>query len=135
MIKVLAIIFLVMLGLFVIIASIRQRRLVFSKGIFFLSIIAIAAIVISGLMAPKDSNATQQISKIEKKAPPVTEAPYVLQTSSRAYYIASYKDEKDYLVMTVYYYYDKNKWEKSDIPLMLDKKITPYKISQRQIGG
>jgi len=131
--KVAAIIILIILVILTVIASIKQRKLVLKRGVIILSLIAIGIIYLTNLFG---GNTTDQVgNKIQAKAPPVTEAPYLLQTSSRAYYVAAFQDSPEYLTMTVFYYYDKKKWERSDIPLPIDKKVVPYQISRRNIGG
>lgn len=131
--KVAAIIILIILIVLTIIASIKQRKLVLSRGVIILALIAIGIIYLTNLFGGNNPN--QASNQIQAKAPPVTEAPYLLQTSSRAYYVAAFKDDPQYLTMTVFYFYDKKKWQRSDIPLPIDKKVVPYQISRRNIGG
>ena len=131
--KVAAIIILVLLGLFTVIASVKQRKIVLSKGVVILALIAIGVIYLTNQFGGQTTN--QVGSSIQAKSPPVSEAPYLLQTSSRAYYVASFKDSPEYLTMTVFYSYDKKKWQRYTIPLPIDKKVVPYQLSRRNIGG
>lgn len=130
-----AVIALILLLIYVVIGSIRQRKLLFNKTVLVVAIIAIGILVLQGQFS-RDDPQRVEVPKYQQLAPPVQDAPYVLQTSSRAYYVATYKDTAEALILTSYYFYDKKKWELSDIPLPLDKSIYgELKPVRRNIGG
>ena len=62
---------------------------------------------------------TQHYNQI---APSVSQANYVLQTSTRAYYVQSYTVKEHILTLNEYYNYDKNTWKKST-NLIIDLNI------------
>jgi len=128
-----AIITLVLLGIYVAIGSIRQRKLLINKFVAVLALISIVVIVISGSI---EDRAQVAIPDYQEIAPSVQDAPYVVQTSSRAYYVATFKDTEEVLTLTNFYIYDKKKWQNSDIPLHLDRTIYgEVRPIKRNIGG
>jgi len=132
---VLAVVVLVLLGVYVIFGSIRQHRLLINKFVVVLSIMAIAVILIQGSLSSKNP---QQAEYYQQIAPTVQQAPFVLPTPSRSYYIATFNDLPESLTLTNYYFYNKKEWEHSDIPLFFDRSITEYKnikVIKRNIGG
>src|SRR3990172_12696971 len=55
--------------------------------------------------------------------PSVKVAPVAIQTSSRVYYVSKYTDDGKVLTLTLFYYYDKDRWTKTKIPLSIDRGI------------
>lgn len=127
---ILAILIIVILGLYVIVGSIRQKKILLNKFVVVLGIIAVGLLLLNGAFNKGDA---QQVKPeyYQEIAPNVEDAPYIVQTSSRAYYVATYLDSPQYLTLTYYYYYDRKHWQESDIALPLDKKVygelTPQK--------
>jgi len=104
--------------------------------VVFLAVVAIGIIVLSNSFGGSSSPQELQISRLQEKAPSVQDAPYYVQTSSRAYYIATFNDSEECLTLTSYYFYDHKKWESSFVPLPLDKQIYGnLKVHRRNIGG
>jgi len=131
-----AVLLLILLGLYVVIGSIRKRTLLINKFVVFLAVVAIGIIVFSNSFGSDSSSQEQQKSRLQEKAPSVQDAPYYVHTSSRAYYIATFDDSEECLTLTSYYYYDRKRWEPSSIPLPLDKQIYGnLKVHRRNIGG
>ncbi len=133
--KVIAIIVLVVLGLFVVIGSIRQRKLLVNKFVIIVALIAIGIISLSNTLAGSTPQKleTQYYQRI---APSVQDAPYIVPTSSRAYYVSTFNETTKGIVLTCYYYYNQKKWERSTIPLPLDKTLYGnLQVYKRKIGG
>ena len=131
----LAVICLVLIGIYVIFGSIRQHRLLINKTVVIISAIAIGILVFQGSITKNDP---QQITLpyYQQIAPSVQQAPYVLQTSSRAYYISTYQDGEEGLLLTNFYFYNKKQWENSDIPLPFPKSIFgDLEVFKRYVGG
>ena len=57
----------------------------------------------------------------QEVAPPREEAPYVLATSTRVYYVTRYSDDGQVVTLHEYYTYDKKKWVGQTIPLRIDR--------------
>ena len=132
---VIAIITLVLLGIYVILGSIRQHRLLFNKFVVIVAVIAIGILVLQGSLSKNDPQQVE-IPPYQKIAPSVQQAPYVVQTSSRAYYVTTFKDSEDVLLLINYYFYSRKNWELADIPLPLDRSIYGnLKVVKRNIGG
>lgn len=115
-----AIIVLILLFLGVVIASIRKRRLCIGRGTLILAAVCIGVIVWQSNSAGQPE---KQYSQLIEKAPAVVDAPYFVQTDTRAYYVATYQPRDSGPVLTNYYYYDKKNWQFSSIPLPLDEAI------------
>ena len=131
----LAIIALVLLGIYIIFGSLRQHKLLINKFVVVVAVLAIGVLILQGSFSSNDSQQTKT-PQLQKVAPSVQQAPYVLQTSSRAYYVATYQDTENVVILTSFYYYDKKVWELSNIPLPLDRSIYGnIKIIKRSIGG
>lgn len=130
----LAIIILVVLGLYIVVGSILKKKLLLSKFVVIIAVLAIGMLLLSSQFSSNDSQ--DDIQAYQKIAPSVQNAPFMVQTSSRAYYVSTYLDTDDALTLTNYYFYDEKKWEKSSIPLPLDKSIYgELKVHKRIIGG
>ena len=120
-----AIVLLVLIGLYVVLGSIRQKKLLINKGVILVTIIAVILIFISGHFS--QSGNQQEVKYYQEIAPSIQKAPYILPTPSRAYYIATFQEDERYIVLTDFYYYDNGKkWEHTDIPLPLDKSLPGY---------
>jgi hypothetical protein len=66
-------------------------------------------------------------------APSVKDAPYVLSTSSRIYYVADYSIDGDVILLKTYYTYDAEKWQKCSLPLPIDKNtFGEYRLYERK---
>ena len=67
-----------------------------------------------------------EIPAYQKTAP---DTPYVGNTPSRVYFIISFHQEGDQVILTDYYSYESDKWEKRPLPLTL--KATQIEIVRR----
>lgn len=120
-----AIVLLVFVGLYVVIGSIRNKKLMINKSVVILTVVAVGLIFVQGYFNKGDSKSVEA-PYYQQIAPPASYAPYLLSTPSRAFFVASYKDTDTHLVLNAFYYYDKKKWEYSEIPLTLDKSLPEY---------
>jgi hypothetical protein len=116
-----AIVGIVLAALWIIFGSIAKKKIALSKFPVLLLIACIATLVISGQISKNNTN-TAVVQHYQEVAPPIQYAPRVVQTSSRIYYVAVMQDDGQILTLQDYYFYD-NKWEHSDKPLPLDRKI------------
>ena len=131
-----AIIILVVVGLGVILGSIRKRKLLINKGVLILIAIAMGILYFNGAFSDKPLEA--RASAYQNTAPSISQAPYLLDTPSRAYYVVSHYENEHWLVLTEYYSYDRKKWEKSESPLAFDKSLPEFaglSIVNNTIGG
>ncbi len=134
--KTLAIVVLVSIILYVVFSTIRQRKLALNKFSFVIIIVSIGIIILSNQF--NKASVSSDVPYYQTIAPDVQHAPYILQTPSRAYYVATYTDNKDSLTLTNFYYYDKAKWQRANEPLYFDKAISEFsklEIQKRKIGG
>ena len=133
--QIVAIVLLVLLGLFVFIRSKQQHKLFLNKFVIIFTVIAVGILVIGGKMG---SNDPQQVAVpyYQQIAPSSQDAPYVLQTSSRAYYVVSYNEIGDIVELTDYYYFNEKEWERAETSLPLDRRYYGnIQITKRNIGG
>ena len=108
-------------GAILYIIFIKPIKYLFTHKIALLLIIVgvVVAIAIGSQNKPQAEASTPGI---QAAAPTVAEAPYLLQTSSRLYYVVDYKDDNRVITLSSYYYYDKEKWALSEAPLDIDRK-------------
>ena len=122
---ILSIIILVLVGLYVILGSIRQKKLLINKGVVIIAVVAVGLLFFSSRFGNDESKT--EVQYYQEIAPSIQAAPYMVLTPSRAYYIATFQDDDSYLVLTNFYYYDKGKkWVNTDVPLHLDKNLQEY---------
>lgn len=122
---IIAIVLLILVSLYVIFGSIWQKKLLINKGVIIITVIAIGLIFFSARFGGNDDK--QQVEYYQEIAPPITQAPYMLQTPSRAYYIATFDDTESHMVLTYFYFYDKGKkWTSTNMSLFLDKTLPEY---------
>jgi N-acetylneuraminic acid mutarotase len=97
----------------------------FKNKILLLVLIAIAGIIFFQTTIKNKQALQVQIPVYQQQAPTYAQAPRALPTSSRLYYVSTYKDTGEVLILTQYYYYDSNKkgWQMSNTPLPLDKEL------------
>jgi len=130
-----AIVILVLLGLYVVLGSIRKKKLLINKFVVILAIVAVGLLMLSGNSQRAEKAVTPQY---QQNIPSVQAAPYYLPTRTRAYYVATFSDNPIQLVLTNFYYYDRKKWANSDIPLYFDRAVPEFqnlKIYRRDITG
>ena len=50
------------------------------------------------------------------------QAPFVISTGTRVYYVKTYTDKNDIVTLNGYFTYDKNTWQFHSTPLFMDRK-------------
>jgi len=135
---VLAIVILILLGLYVILHIIRHRNAPNIKVVLIIGAIAVGLIVINNTLNKDDATGRASIPYYQEIAPSVQDAPSVLPTPGRAYYIATFKENAEYITLTNYYYFNDQEWEFSSIPLPFDKSLPEFnklQVYKRNIRG
>lgn len=66
--------------------------------------------------------ATTQPAKYQEIAPSKAQAPYVLATNTRVYYVSRYTDNQQVITLQEYFVYDKKGWKLQTQPLAIDRK-------------
>lgn len=101
----------------------------------------ILGVLIGGIVAYQSCNNSpekqnQEYSVQEQKAPAVKLAPYILQTTSRIYYVTKYTQPSDnQVIMYKWYEWQKNDWvvRYSSEGVMFDREIQgDFRIQQRR---
>ncbi len=91
------------------------------KALLLVSVVAVVAIIVMGTVNSNKASETLT-PQYQVVTPSIAEAPYVVATSSRTYYVIDYTDDGKVLTMNRYYDYNK-KWVLEKIPLALDRSI------------
>lgn len=127
-----AIIVIVLIAIIVLFGLFVKHKLIINKFIVILLILSVGYLVISSnLNKNKSESPNVEIPAYQKIAPDISNAPRVVQTSSRIYYVSSIADDGVNLTLYKYYTYDK-KWNYYDKPLVLSRNIYgTIKIYQR----
>lgn len=69
----------------------------------------------------------------QEKTPSISNAPYVVATDTRLYYVRKYTDDGQVITLEKYYTYDTKKWKLQNDTLPLDRKYYPrLKIYERK---
>jgi hypothetical protein len=63
-----------------------------------------------------------KVAEYQTIAPSTKQAPYVVSTGTRIYYVAKYTDNKQLITLQQYFTFDKNTWQVHKTPLLLDRK-------------
>ena len=92
------------------------------KLLIVLGIVVFAVVGFSRCTGPGDTSQQVTIPEYQEKAPEVKAAPYVVQTSSRVYYVKAYDDSDGIMTLYEYYTYDKDKWQKQELDLPIDRQ-------------
>lgn len=90
----------------------------------YLILVAVIVFAIMGIKACNTAfadNPTVELPEYQKSAP--EDGLDVIQTSSRMYYARDYTDDGKVITLNEYYTYDSDKWQKSSVPLPLDRDI------------
>jgi hypothetical protein len=95
------------------------------KALLVILVIGIIAFfglrAIGNAMSPASAN-QQPIPSYQASAPSIKEAPNVILTSSRVYYVADFKEDNQVVTLNKFYVYNKN-WELVTRPLVIDKNL------------
>lgn len=67
-------------------------------------------------------SASVETPEYQTIAPTIKEAPYIVQTSSRVYYVVEYENTGGGLTLLEYFTYDKKEWQKQTFPLTLSEQ-------------
>lgn len=119
----LAIIILVVVGLIVVIGSIRKRKLLINKGVVIIVIIAIGLFVFDSHFNNKEN---ENLARYQQIAPNIVDAPYMLITETRTYYVAEWYINDQYFTLQRFWFFDQDEWEIAPLPLLFDKSIPDY---------
>ncbi len=87
-------------------------------------VVFFGARTIGQITSPKPSVTAQTLQAIpayQQIAPTTAQAPQVLRTASRIYYVSTFTEDKRYLTLTKFYVYDSKQWQLITMPLVLDK--------------
>lgn len=122
--KVLSIIILVIVGLLILVSFFRKKPVPSARIIAILAILGVGMFGASTFIESKSEPA--EIPYYQQVAPEQSKAPYMLITSTRTYYVADYYQNDQFLTLQKFYYFDKKKWQQSEMPLILDKAIPSY---------
>lgn len=104
-------------------------------------LIVLLAIVIFAVWGVKSCNtdfnrpagAAVPIEKYQEIEPTVKQAPYVLWTQTRVYYVSKYSGEPPAVTLEKYYTYDNDTWVLQDQPLVITEIIYgEYRIYERK---
>jgi len=69
-----------------------------------------------------NSSALPKVAEYQTVAPAIKQAPYVVTTGTRIYYVNKFLDKNNVVTLQQYYIYDKNTWQMKSKPLDLDRK-------------
>ena len=90
------------------------------------AIIGLAVLIVGLLMLRNCAMGSESLivetPEYQKIAPAVKEAPYIVQTSSRVYYVVKYENSGEGLILLEYFTYDRKEWQKQTIPLPLSER-------------
>jgi hypothetical protein len=121
---ILAIIVISLVALYILGGLIFKHKLIINKFIIILLIVAVATLVISSRFGNSDSdNPNVKIPYYQEIAPPFAQAPKVLQTNSRVYYVATCFDDGKVITLYDYYVFNKDNWQYCDKPLPIDRSV------------
>ena len=87
--------------------------------------LAIVIIVVVLIVINARSNAGAPSSPTPdyaKNIPTIQQAPTLVQTTTRTYYVVKYTDDGKVLMLTDYYSFNK-KWLKNKLPLIIDRAV------------
>ena len=89
-----------------------------------LGLILIAVVVVVILISSQQgAKATAPVEPYNKNVPGVNQAPTIIQTTSRIYYVKDYTDDGKVLMLQNFYYYDKDRWLKNKTELPIDRAV------------
>ena len=61
-------------------------------------------------------------AKYQTLSPTQEQAPYVVSTGTRIYYVKQYSDKNNIVTLEQYYVYNQKTWQSQNKPLILDRK-------------
>ena len=93
------------------------------KAFLVVVVIIVGAVFLIGYFNKQTSQLNIAVESYQRIAPSIQQAPRVVQTNSRVYYVATMSDDGQVLTLTNYYVYDKNEWQNVSLPLPLDRDI------------
>jgi len=121
--SILAIVVIVLIGIFLLAGLILKKKLFINKFVILLLIVAVGYLVISNNIGGDKAQSSQvNIPEYQQKAPDISQAPRVVQTTSRIYYVATFKDTGTVVILYDYFTYSKNKWVFTNKHLVMDRK-------------
>ncbi len=97
------------------------------KALVVLAVVVLGSAIVIGVATKSNTTpataAAKNIPAYQLIAPSVKDAPTVLRTSSRVYYVSTYKEDKQQITLTRFWVYDSKKWQLVTKPLVFDKAI------------
>lgn len=69
----------------------------------------------------KENNPTPPIPEYQKVAPAKAEAPTVVATGSRVYYVSDFTQDEEGVTLLTFFVYNEKEWEKRTVPLRIDR--------------
>jgi len=105
------------------------KYLVTNRVLLIVFVIAIVGFFAFRYFNSNDKENLVIIPHYQEIAPSVIEAPFVVQTKSRVFYVASAVQDANYYILNTWWDYDKKKWQKHETTLPLNK--TEIKIYKR----
>jgi len=94
------------------------------KGLALIAIVVVAVLIGVNVYKNRTSASDIEIPSYQRIAPQTI---YVGVTPTRVYYLNSYRSEDDYTILTDFFTFDKDKWERQTQPL----QIKTIQISKR----
>ena len=94
-----------------------------SKILLIVVIIALVAFfgISSIISTMKERNPAPPIPEYQQVAPTKIEAPTVVATGSRVYYVSDFTQDEEGVTLLSFYVYDKEVWEQRATPLRIDR--------------
>lgn len=119
MFLVIGIIVIALLVLYILGGVIFVHRLVVKKYMIILLAVGVGLVIYG---QPQNDNALATVLPVYQiNAPELSDAPYLIQTPSRMYYVVQYSDDGQIVLLMEYYEYNDNEWQHNNRMLTLDR--------------
>ena len=94
-----------------------------NKVLLIIVVVAFVALfVISSVTAQiRENNPQPTIPEYQKVAPTKAEAPTVVATGSRVYYVSDFTQDEEGVTLLTFFVYNEKEWEKRTVPLRIDR--------------
>jgi hypothetical protein len=63
-----------------------------------------------------------KVQEYQTLAPKAKQAPYVISSGTRIYYVVEYSDKNNIVTLKKYYFFNKDTWQLENKPLIMDRK-------------
>lgn len=98
-------------------AVVKNKALLIIVVIAFVAFIGISAIT----SAMKTSDPMPPVPEYQRIAPTKAEAPTVVATGSRIYYVSDFTQDEEGVTLLTFFVYNEKEWEKRTVPLRIDR--------------